>query len=113
MKQFEIGKTYATRSIVDADTWVRITVAKRTAKTITTTEGKTLRPHVYEDTEQVRPWGSYSMCPIIGADDEGRGEEASVHKPTPTCEDGGTRHVYLGNPNCVLCSAPINHEETI
>lgn len=66
--KFETGKTYWTRSIVDADHVVELTVAKRTAKTITTTDGKRLRISEYAGIEQVKPWGSYSMCPIIGAD---------------------------------------------
>ncbi|MCA0944516.1 hypothetical protein LCM08_06305 [Salipiger pacificus] len=65
---FEAGKTYWTRSICDHDTIHRITVAKRTAKTIVTTEGKRLRIAVWNDVEQVKPFGSYSMCAVIGAD---------------------------------------------
>lgn len=75
--QFEAGKTYATRSICDHETWMRITVKARTEKTITVDRSgktKTLRPYVYEGVEQVKPWGTYSMCAIIGADDEGRGQ---------------------------------------
>lgn len=67
-KTFEAGKTYQTRSIVDADHWVRVTVVKRTAKTITTDRGKTLRIFTMDGVERVKPWGSYSMCPIVGAD---------------------------------------------
>jgi len=68
MAKFETGKTYWTRSIVDADYRVRVTVAKRTAKTITTADGKSLRISEWDGVEQVKPWGSYSMCPIVGAD---------------------------------------------
>lgn len=66
--QFQPGKTYQTRSIVDADHWVRVTVVSRTAKTIKTDKGKTLRIFVLDGVERVKPWGSYSMCPIVGAD---------------------------------------------
>jgi len=69
MTKFEAGKTYSTRSVCDHDCIIRVTVAKRTAKTITTTEGKTLRIAEYNGVEQVKPWGSYSMAPIVGADD--------------------------------------------
>lgn len=69
MKQFEAGKTYSTRSIVDSDYMVAITVASRTAKTIKTTAGKTLRVADFDGAECVKPWGSYSMCPIIRATD--------------------------------------------
>lgn len=67
MSKFESGKTYTTRSICDHNCIFSITVAKRTAKTITTTEGKTLRLSVYNDQETVKPEGSYSMAPIIRA----------------------------------------------
>lgn len=66
--QFQPGKTYWTRSVVDADHIVRVTVASRTAKTIKTDKGKTLRVATYNGVEQVKPWGSYSMAPIVGAD---------------------------------------------
>lgn len=67
-KTFEAGKTYFTRSICDHDHIINVKVAKRTAKTITTDKGKTLRVYVYDGVERVKPWGSYSMCPIVGAD---------------------------------------------
>lgn len=69
MQKFNAGQTYKTRSICDHNTVISITVAKRTAKTITTTEGKTLRIAEYDGAEFVRPWGNYSMCPIINAKD--------------------------------------------
>lgn len=67
--KFTVGATYATRSIGDHNCIIRVTVAKRTAKTITTTGGKTLRVSEYQGEEQVKPWGSYSMAPIVGAND--------------------------------------------
>ena len=67
--EFQTGKTYATRSICDHNCIIRVTVAKRTAKTITTGEGKTLRISAYGGAERVKPWGSYSMAPIVTADD--------------------------------------------
>ena len=69
-KQFEAGKTYATRSICDSECIVAVTVARRTAKMLTTREGKSFRISVYDGIEQIKPWGSYSMAPIIQADDE-------------------------------------------
>lgn len=65
---FKTGETYQTRSVCDSNCVVRITVAKRTVKFLTTTEGKRLGIGVYDGTEQVKPWGSYSMCPVISAD---------------------------------------------
>jgi hypothetical protein len=70
MIQFETGKTYMTRSACDYNCIFEITVEKRTAKTITTTEGKRLRIREWEGVEQVMPMGSYSMAPVIGADKE-------------------------------------------
>lgn len=71
MTKFEIGKTYQTRSVCDYNCIIAITVAKRTASTITTTEGKTLwiskKLSGYNGAETVQPWGSYSMSPAIHA----------------------------------------------
>jgi hypothetical protein len=67
MKTFIVGNTYTTRSICDHDCIISITVAKRTAKTITTTEGKMLRTSEYDNAEIVYPWGRYSMSPKIKA----------------------------------------------
>ena len=68
MTKFETGQTYYTRSVADYDTIVRVTVAKRTDKTIVTAAGDRLRINVWNDVEQVKPWGSFSMAPIVGAD---------------------------------------------
>jgi hypothetical protein len=66
MTKFEIGKTYYTRSICDSDMIIKAKIVKRTAKTITTDEGKTFRlVNTYSDDEGFRPWGNYSMAPVI------------------------------------------------
>ena len=65
--KFQTGKTYSTRSICDHNCIFSITVVSRTAKTIKTTDGKTLRIKKWEGVEQVKPIGSYSMAPIIRA----------------------------------------------
>jgi hypothetical protein len=67
MSKFQAGKTYQTRSICDSEQIIAVTVAKRTAKTIKTTGGKTLRVGQYDGVEFVRPWGNYSMAPIVRA----------------------------------------------
>lgn len=67
--KFEIGKTYSTRSICDHNCIISVTIAKRTAKTITTTEGKIFRPGVYNNAECIQPWGRASMSPSIDATD--------------------------------------------
>lgn len=70
---FQAGTTYSTRSIGDHNCIIEMTVIKRTAKTITANvkgDGiKTFRPYLYNNVETVRPWGSFSMAPSIGADD--------------------------------------------
>lgn len=72
--QFEAGKTYATRSICDRDTVVNLTVIKRTAKTVVADCGnfgtKRLKINVRDGVEEVKPWGSYSMAPVVDATQE-------------------------------------------
>ena len=67
MNTFEAGKTYTTRSACDHDCVIRVTVASRTAKTIKTAAGKVLRVGVSYGVEYVKPWGTYSMAPIVSA----------------------------------------------
>lgn len=67
---FTPGKTITTRSICDHDCIISVTVAKRTAKTITTDAGKVLRVAEYDGAEYVKPWGYYSMPPIVRATKE-------------------------------------------
>jgi hypothetical protein len=64
---FEVTKTYSTRSIGDHNCVFEITVVSRTAKTVKTSDGKTLRIGSFEGVEFVRPMGNYSMAPIIRA----------------------------------------------
>lgn len=67
MSKFQVGQTYTTRSACDHNCIFSLTVAARTAKTIKTTDGKTLRIAEYEGRELVKPEGSYSMAPTIRA----------------------------------------------
>lgn len=69
MTTFQPGKTYTTRSVCDHDCIISVTVASRTDKTIKTADGKSLRIFVpeYDGIERVRPWGRYSMAPIVSA----------------------------------------------
>ena len=69
MTTFEPGKTYTTRSICDHDCIIKLNVASRTAKTLTTIDGEKFRITWFAGVEQVKPWGAYSMAPIVGADD--------------------------------------------
>lgn len=65
--QFQAGKTYTARSICDSNCIISVEVAKRTAKTLTTKGGQRLRIAVRDGVEYVKPWGSYSMAPIVCA----------------------------------------------
>jgi len=71
MKTFKVGQAYSTRSTCDHECIFAITVSKRTAKTITTAAGKTLRiakkDSDYNKAETVLPFGRYSMCASIHA----------------------------------------------
>lgn len=67
MTTFQAGKTYTTRSACDHGCIISVVVASRTAKTIKTDKGQTLRVGVHDGVEFVRPWGSYSMAPIVRA----------------------------------------------
>lgn len=85
MKQFEIGKTYTMASPCDRNCVWAYTVTKRTAKTITISDGtetKTCRVNtqISEDrnAETIFPVGRYSMCPTLSADKE---EMPEVQEP--------------------------------
>ena len=68
--QFETGRTYSTRSICDYDCVFSFTILARTAKSVTVNvNGKTVRRGLstYDNVEQFKPFGSYSMCAVISA----------------------------------------------
>lgn len=70
MTTFQIGKTYSTRSVCDHSCIISLTVLARTAKTIKAEvrdQVKTLRIAEHNGQETVKPWGSYSMAPVIAA----------------------------------------------
>lgn len=75
MKKFEIGNTYSMRSACDHECVWTYTVVERTAQTITIDDGKKIqkcrivkRDSEYRDAETVLPFGRYSMCPMLSAD---------------------------------------------
>lgn len=85
MKQFEIGKTYTMTSPCDRNCVWTYTVTKRTAKTVTISDGtetKTCRVNVQvsedRNAETIFPVGRYSMCPALSADKE---EMPEVQEP--------------------------------
>lgn len=69
--KFTVGQTYTTRSACDYDCIFSITIAARTAKTITTTEGRKYRISKdlteYYGAESVKE-GAWSFAPIFRAD---------------------------------------------
>jgi hypothetical protein len=75
MKKFEINKVYQTRSPGDYDCVITCKIIARTDKTVTIFDlfekkSKTFRLKIWNNIEQFRPWGSYSMCPVLTADRE-------------------------------------------
>lgn len=75
MKKFEAGKTYSMRSICNHDAVWTYTVTKRTAQTVTITDGKETKTcriskvaTQYRDVETIYPLGQYSMAPSLTAD---------------------------------------------
>ena len=73
MSTFVVGRTYAPRSICDHDCVFSFTILARTAKSVTVNvHGKIVRRglSIWNGVEQFKPFGSYSMCTIIGADRE-------------------------------------------
>jgi len=72
MKKLQVGKTYSTRSACDHDCIISVMIEKRTAKTVSVTvrgEKKTFRIGVCDDAEFIKPWGYYSMAPVVTAND--------------------------------------------
>jgi len=70
-QQFEVGKTYSTRSMCNWDCIYSFVILARTAKSVTVdVHGKTVRRglSIYEGVEQFKPFGNYSMAAIISAD---------------------------------------------
>lgn len=86
--KFQENETYQTRSIGDNDCIISVTIKKRTAKTVVTIEDKRFRIYEYEGVERIRPWGSYSMCPSIGADQIVAVEPTSSQTPDVVQETG-------------------------
>jgi len=71
MTQFQVGRTYATRSICDHECIFSFMIHDRTAKSVTIdVHGKRVRRSlsVWNGVEQFKPFGTYSMCAIISAD---------------------------------------------
>ena len=71
--QFQVGRTYSTRSICDYNCVHSFMILARTAKSVTVkVSGKTVRRglSIYDGVEQFKPFGSYSMAAVISANKE-------------------------------------------
>ena len=77
MKQFKVGMSYQMRSACDHDCVWRFLVIERTEKTVTIKEEHETKPVTcrikkslseFRGAESVMPFGSYSMAPILSAD---------------------------------------------
>ena len=78
--KFETGKTYTTRLITNHDSIISFYVIKRTDKTVTVRGDvmdthaadrqapHTMRLKLWQDVETFKPWGTYSMCPVVSAE---------------------------------------------
>lgn len=74
MKKFEVGGLYSMNSICDHNCVWRYIVTKRTAQTVTISDGKkVIRCRIiksaseYHNAETVYPLGQYSMAPSLTA----------------------------------------------
>ena len=69
---FAVGQTYMTRSICDWNCKIEVTIKSRTRCFVTTSErnraDQRLRVSLWDGVEHVKPWGTYSMAPSVGAD---------------------------------------------
>lgn len=72
-KTFQVGRTYTDRAAGDHDMIYRYKIVARTAKTLTIEEhGKTFKRGIFvlDGVERCKPDGTYSMCPVISADEK-------------------------------------------
>ena len=70
MKKFQVSQTYSTRSIGDYNCIFSFEILKRTAKSVwVEVDGEVVRRAiiVWRDAETFKPFGTYSMCPIVTA----------------------------------------------
>ena len=74
--KFEVGKTYSTRSMCDHNCIYRYTVTARRGNKLTLESNTGTRANrmakilpYKPDVEKCWPMGSYSMAPVISADD--------------------------------------------
>jgi len=69
---FQIGKTYATRSLCDYDCTFSFQVVRRTEKMITIRSHRgdvSRKVRLIDGVESIDPLGRFSMSPVLSADD--------------------------------------------
>ena len=73
IKKFKTNQHYATSSVCDHNCIFKFKVVRRTAKTIWV-DGmygvQSRRVYVYDGAESIKPFGTYSMAPILTANDK-------------------------------------------
>ena len=82
-KQFQVGQTYSTRSACDYDCIFSFAVVGRTEKTVKINyHGKVTskKIKIYDGLETIYPLGSYSMAPVLSADDTSDKIEAQMQR---------------------------------
>ena len=70
--KFQEGKTYSTNSICDSDCWFVFRIERRTEKSVWIKDGKKIvrhKIHIWDGVENIKPYGTYSMAPILRATD--------------------------------------------
>lgn len=70
MSKFNVGQSYQTRSICDSECIYTLTVAKRTAKTLTDADGRRYGIKVTDRGVEFVSMGRYSMASQFHADDK-------------------------------------------
>ena len=72
--KFSVGGTYSNRTVGNSNCTVTFTVVARTRCFVTTNvatcyaKRNRFKVSVWRGAEHVKPWGSYSMAPSVGAD---------------------------------------------
>jgi hypothetical protein len=83
IKQFQIGRTYATRSACDHDCIFSFAIIDRTEKTVKIDyHGKvsSKKIRIRDGVEAILPLGSYSMGPFLTAEDTSEKIEAQIQR---------------------------------
>ena len=105
--QFQVGRTYSTRSIGDHDVIYSFEILKRTAKSVTVkVYDKVVRRglYIHNGVECFKPFGTYSMCAIISAGDR-------YEKPGSK-EDTAGFHKFAANVRGSLADDDVNNDRT-